>query len=467
MKLIQYPTFQSQPLEGIMPPIPLREFRGLNTFDPYSIEDSYLTEMKNMTNNDYPALSTRPGYTVIGANGSRVLGMGVWRGRELHVVFSDGTWRRWNGSSWATLASGLNTSAEWTFTNFDGNLGGVNLIGCNGVDTMRRYNGSTVSVLSGAPSNGKYITTYQNRLWCAVGNELWSSALDQPQNWNQFAGNQQDSYRRQMESTRGEDINMLSGSLSKLTIGMPGSLHELYGGIPADFNVRLITEDMGLSNNKSALTQEGFMRFMHRTGIYEYGGGTLPTRRFSEIIDKRLSNIGPDTVAGTDGRKLYFNIQPEQMMVYDPRSGVESWCEWNGIRAVQFAQMDNRLYVGDSSGRVLLIGGTTDAGSAIPWSATTKPFNGGSLAQKMRWYKMWVVVELTGSMEIHMSPSVTGDSDWTLVQSISGSPGQKVQRVIIPVRQFTLNNWVRVRFSGSGYVRIHEFTRQIRQLPLY
>lgn len=80
---------------------------------------------------------------------------------------------------------------------------------------------------------------------------------------------------------------------------------------------------------------------------------------------------------------------------------------------------------------------------------------------------MWAVVELTGSMQIHMSRSVSGDSDWELVQTIAAASTPKVQRVIIPVRQFTLDNWVRIRFSGNGHVRIHEFTRQIRQLPLY
>lgn len=423
--------------------------------------------MKNMTLDDYPAISMRPGYRVLGSYGSKVLGMGVWRGRELHAVFNDGTWRRLNGTVWTTLVSGLNTTAEWTFTNFDGNLGGVNLIGSNGIDSMRKYNGSNVSLLSGAPSNGKYITTYQNRLWCAVGNELWASALDQPENWNQFVGNQQDSYRRQMESTRGEDINMLSGSLTKLTIGMPGSLHELYGGMPADFNTRLITEDMGLSNNKSAMTQEGFMRFIHPTGIYEYGGGTLPTKSFSDRIGKRLNDIGIDPVAGTDGRKLFFNIHSDQMLVYDPRSGIESWCEWRGINAVQFAEMNSQLYIGDSSGQVLQLTGTEDNGTPITWSATTKPFNNGSISKKMRWYKLWVVVELRGIMQIHLSRSVSGDEDWTLVQNIVGSSKTEVQRIIIPVRQFARENWIRVRFSGTGYVRLHEFTRQTRQLPLY
>lgn len=466
MKPVQYSAPNYQQLPGLMQPIPIREFKGVNSFDSLSIQDTFFTDMQNMTSDDYPAVSTRPGYSILGTYGTKVLGMGVWKDRELHVVFNDGTWRRWNGSSWSTMMSGLNTSADWTFTNFQGNLSDVNLIACNGIDPMKKYDGSSVSNLSGAPSNGKYITTYQNRIWCAVDNELWSCAMDQPTVWDKFTGNKDDSYRRQMESSRGEQINMLTGSLTKLTIGMPNSLHELYGSLPEDFMTKLITEDMGLANNKSAITQEGFMRFMHSTGIYEYGGGVLPSKTFSDIIGKFLAGISTESVAGSDGGKMYFNVATDRMLVYDPRPGIQAWSIWRGIKATQFVDMQNKLYIGDAQGRVLRLEGTTDGGNSISWSATTKPFNGASAAQKMRWYKLWVVVELTGSMDIYLSPSITGE-DWKLVQSISGSSSPLVRRVIIPVSSFARENWIRVKFSGTGWARIHEITRQTRQLPLY
>lgn len=465
MRPIQYTTPKYQPLPGILPPIPIREWRGVSTYDALSLDDGYFTDMQNMTTDDYPAVSTRSGYSVIGQAGSKVLGLGVWKDRELHVVFNDGTWRRWNGGEWSQLASGLNTSADWSFTSFQGNLDDINLIGSNGIDPIKRYDGSSVQNLSGAPSEGNYITTYQNRLWCAVGKELHACALDRPTEWQKFQGLEDDSYGKDMESTRGEDINMLTGSLTKLTIGMANSLHELYGGLPSDFNTRLITEDTGLINNKAAITQEGFMRFMHRNGIYEYGGGVLPNKGFSDVIGKLVSGITPESVAGSDGTKLYFQL-PDRMLVFDPRPGVQAWSMWKGVQATQFVMMQNQLYVGDAQGRVLRLGGSNDGGNAITWSATTKPFNNGSIAQKQRWYKLWIVVELTGSMDVHLSPSVTGD-DWVHVQSISGGSSPQVRRVIIPVGKFALENWIRVRFSGTGWARIHEFTRQTRQLPLY
>ncbi|MDK8193776.1 hypothetical protein QP794_27210 [Paenibacillus sp. UMB7766-LJ446] len=465
MRPVQYKPSQNQPLEGMMQPIPIREFRGLNTFDPYSIEDVYFTEMQNLTTDDYPAISTRPGYTSIGTFGTRVLGMGVWRGRELHAVFNDGTWRRWSGSAWTTLASGLNTSAEWSFTNFDGNLDGVNLIGCNGVDSMRRYNGSSVSVLSGAPTNGKYITTYQNRLWCAVGNELWSSALDQPQNWNTFAGNQQDSYRKTIESSHGEDINMLSGSLYRLTIGMPSSIHLLMGGQPSDFNSRVVTDDEGVANNNAVTAREGSLSFMHKSGIYEYSAAALPDKGFSELVRTFYNNIIITSAAGSDGKRSFFSTAAGETLVYDPRIGV--WSRWMLPAPTCFASIDQDLYIGTASGQVLRLGGMVDSSNPITWKAVTKPFTNGSIAQKQRWLKMWIVAEMaTGStLNISLSSQASGES-WDLVSSITAS-SSVAQRIIIPVRKFALENTVRIKLEGTGWIRLHEITRQVRQLPLY
>lgn len=467
MKLIQYPRTQAEPIPGMLPPVTVREFRGVSTYDPFSIPDSFFTEISSLTSDDFPALSVRPGYTVLGNAGTKVLGMGAWKDTQLHVIFNDGTWQRWDGSTWATLTTGLNTSADWTFTNFQGNLSDFNLIASNGVDPIKRFDGSTVQNLTGAPAGGNFICTYQNRLWCAVGKELHGSELDNPESWSDFSGEGDDSFGKDMENNKGGDINMLTPSLTKLTIGLePGVLWEMYGALPSDFNFRSVTDDEGPVNNKSVATQEGIMRFIHKTGIYNYSGGTLPSKSFSDIVSGLQSGVDVSSVAGSDGTKLYFKIG-SSILVYDPRPGVDAWTVWNDIPATQFIIFQNQLYIGDALGRVLKLGGLSDAGSAINWHAITKPFNNSAMSQRQRWYKLFVVAELAAgsALNVSLSPSVSGN-DWTLVSSMTGT-GAKVQRALIPVSQFALENWIRVKIEGSGWVRLHEITRQSRQLPLY
>jgi hypothetical protein len=371
-------------------------------------------------------------------------------------VFNDGTWRRWTGSTWLTLKSGLSTTAEWSFTNFQGNLPGINLIGANGVDGLHRYDGSTVQAFGDAPQGIKYITTYQNRLWGAVGKEILACALDQPDQWNLFNGTEEESYGKEMESTRGENVNGLSGSLTKLTISMPNSLHELYGSVPSDFATRLVTEDEGVSNHKSMTTLLGIMRFIHRNGIFEYAGGVLPSNEFSQIVGPYAQQVDSQTVAGSDGKKLYFGIGGE-ILVYDPRPGIEAWNVWNGINPLHMVQLKNELY----------IGGTVDGIDPIQWHAVSKPFNNGSMAQRQRWYKMWIIVDLApGSiLNVYLSPSASGE-DWTLIKTVSGGNLQS-QRVMIPVKDFAMEHWIRMKLAGTGWARIHEITRQQRALPMY
>lgn len=464
---IQYQVTQPQELGGISVAT-VRDFRGVNSFDPLSIADSFWTDMSNLTTDDYPAASVRPGYTVLGnAIGTKVLGMGIWKDAELHVVFNDGSWRKWTGAAWTTLASGLNTAAMWSFTNFQGSLTDINLIAANGIDPVKRYDGATVQNLTGAPSGGNYITTYQNRLWCAVGKELHSCALDRPTDWTDFSGTEEDSYVKDIESSRGENINMLSGSLTKLTIGMPNAIRELYGGVPSDFADRLITEDAGFASNQAAVTHDGIMRLLHRTGIYEYAGGAIPSKDFSETISDYPFTVNADSAAGSDGTKIYFKVS-NAILAYDPRSGVNAWSIWQGIDASFFTVMQGMMYVGDSVGRVLRLGGLTDAGAPITWFAITKAFSSSTIAQMMRWLKLWFAVEMAegSTLNVSLSPSVTGN-DWTLVKSIVGDGSMGVQRVLVPVDEITLAKYVRIKIDGTGWIRLHDHTRKQRALPLY
>ncbi|MEK8128352.1 hypothetical protein WMW72_10600 [Paenibacillus filicis] len=468
-KPIQYPVSPPRgDYPGIMPPQSVRIFKGLNTFDPLSIDDSFFTDMSNMTLDEYPTLTAGPGYSVLGTPVAKVLGLGTWKDAELHAVFADGTWRKWNGSAWTTLASGLNTTAEWTFTNFEGNLNAINLIGSNGVDPIKRYDGSTVQNLSGAPTGGNYITTYQNRLWCAVGKEVHACALDRPTEWTTFGGTDEDSYVKDIETSRGENVSFLSGSLSKLTIGTPNSLQELYGGIPKDFNVQIVSESEGFPSNKSAVTADGVMRFINRSGIYSYGGASLPDSDFSDVIKKFITGVDASCVAGSDGTRLYFRIG-SRVLIYDTRSEVRSWVAWTGVNVTRFTIFQGELYAGDEAGRVIKLGGTTAGGAPISWRAVTKPFTNNTIAQKQRWLKLWTYWEFAAgsTLNVYLSKSISGDADWELVQTITGTGEPTMQRIIVPVNKYTLEHHIRIKFEGTGWARMHEYMRQIRQLSIH
>jgi hypothetical protein len=468
VNVIRYPQANYQPLPGIQQAITVREWKGLSSFDPLSIADNLFTSISNFVLDEYPVIATRRGYSVLGsAISTSVLGLGVWKNQQLHAVFGDGTWRVFNNNTWQTLASGLNTSARWSFTNFQGNWSDIHLVAANGVDPIKHYDGTTVADLTGAPAKGNYITTYQNRLWCAVGKEIKSCALDQPEKWELYNGDDEDSYGKEMESMAGETVNMLSGSLTKLTIGMPNSLHEMYGGVPSDFTTKMVADRIGVRNNQSVITQDGVIYFANLNGVYQYTGGILPDKSFSEVVKGFINGVSSTSCAGTDGKTLFFATHQNSILNYDPR--IQAWTMLTDIDPLCFALMGENLYVGDSKGRVLqLFGAAKDGTQDVKWSLVTKPFNNSSIAQKLRMYKLWAVVDLlsTSNLKIYLSPSINGN-DWVQVGEITPASDLIKHRVIIPTAKMANENYIRIKFEGTGYFKLHELTRQQRELPLY
>ncbi|WP_438447411.1 hypothetical protein [Gorillibacterium sp. sgz5001074] len=400
----------------------------------------------------------------------------------MHVVFNDGTWRRLNGDgTWTTLVSGLSTTAEWSFTNFQGNLADINLIGSNGVDRIKRYDGASVVDLADSPVGGNYITSYQNRLWCIVGTELRASTLDNPTEWSVFATpttNQTKGYGKDLESPTGEKANALIGGLSKLTIGFPSSIVELFGNLPSDFMTKPASYDVGVMNNKAALTIEGIMHFYNRKGLYQYAGGTDPASDFSEVIQYHsdVANTAARALScvGSDGKMFYASIPsagaaaPDTILAYDLRREVSAWYVWKDIKAACFVRMGNSFYIGDAQGRVLKMGGITDNGIPISWHWISKAFSASSLSQVLLWLSLWVTVDLPvgSTMNVFLSKSVSGDADWEPAGSVTGT-GLMNQPIYIPPDKAANAKYIRLKLEGTGPMAIHEIAREEEEMPIY
>lgn len=453
-----------------------REFKGENRLDSFSIGDEFATETKNMTAMDYPALSVRPGYSVLGTYGTKVLGLGAWKDTELHAVFNDGTWRKYSSGAWTTIRSGLSTTAECYFANFQGAFTDINLIMTNGIVALRYSGGTTVQTLLNVPAGANFVTTFQNRLWVAFGREIRSSDLDNAEAWTPDPQDDSKAFGKDLESPYGETINGLYGELSKMTITFPKTLKKLLGSLPSDFNDQPISQTMGIMNNKSAVTIDGVMHLYSAQGFYTYSGGVAPEKSFSLPVQYYADNANTTarsmSAVGTDGQNLYFSLPmdssttPDTILEYDRKA--RAWNAWKDIKATHFLQMGNDFYIGDSQGRVLKLGGTTDGGTAISWHIVSKPFTGGSMSQVIRWLRMWVTVSLPvgSTMTVWLSKSDSGDSDWTEIGTITAA--SNIQQRSIPVSSMKVPNAkvIRYKISGTGPATIHEVSWEQDQMPL-
>lgn len=451
-----------QELPGLLAPITIREFRGVSTLDPLSINDNIATKIKNM--NGYPFLETRKGFSALGAAiGSKMIGLGTWKDTELHAIFSDGTWRKWTGSAWSdALMSNLNTSQDWHFTNFKGDFSDINLIASNG-SMVYRYDGSTVQALSGPPSGIKYIEQFADRLFGAKDSTLHFSGWRKATDWSSATGDATASGWIEVETPDGESIVAVKPGIGHVTVFKPNSIHELFGYSPEDYAMQPVTLEIGAVNNKSIVNLGGTLYFIHTTGIYQYQGGTAPSSAFSLPVQKYIDNMDKsrtrEICAATDGLKLYFYIQGK-MLVYDLL--YDLWTVYEDVSPNVMTGWNNELYIG--SERVYKVAGNSNG---VNWEWISKPYGAGSLAQKVRWYRMYIVADVPSgsSFNVHLSKTIDGN-DWTLAQSVTGAANIQSARILIPVTTVADANWVRVRISGTGYVKIHEFTRQSREMPI-
>lgn len=458
-----------------LPTISIREFRGINKLDQFSIAESYAADMKNLTSDKYPAFTTRPGFSMLGtAFPAAVKGLGVWKNSELHTV-ANGSWQKYSGGAWSSLASGLSTSAEWSFSNFDGSFADINLIGANGVDPIKTYDGTTVSNLTGAPAGGNYVINYMNRLFCAVGNLVQASELNIATNWTTIAGNDTDPYTISVDTTDGETVNALKPGIGHVTIFKPNSMHELFGSDPSNVRIEPITFEVGAINNKSVVTLNSTMYIMHRTGIYRYSGGMRPTRDFSAPIQWYMDNMNASgrssCSAGTDGQKLYFSIPMDSatvdtVLVYDP--AFDAWSVWKGFSALQMVQTASTFHMGMNDGRVIQLGGTTDAGTPIAWERISKPYSAAQMTRKIRWTRLWLVADVPAgsSLNVYVSPSSNGTNDWVGAGSIAPVTGVQSARIVFSPAQLAQSNYLRVKFAGTGPVTVYEFDRDEIDFPI-
>lgn len=455
-------------IQGIQSPEIIRQFGGFSSGDAFSLNDNVMVKNKNISSKGVPAAKVRSGFIKLGTLVAPVMGIALHKENQLNVI-SGGVWKRWNGSSWNDIASGLSNSAKWNFTNFKGNFSDVALIASNGVDAVKVYDGTTLTNLENAPTGLNFVTSHENRLYGAVKNELHYSALRKPTDWNTV----DQSGQIVIENKGGEDISCVVGGTGKIVVFLPHSMHELYGTGPINFRLQVITEEIGCVCHQSAVMVGGILFFLSHDGIYRYAGGAVPKRDFSlkvqEIVNRINKNAWSAVAAGTDGERYYISLpldnatEPNITLEYDPAYDI--WNVWDvGYVPTVYGRNQGKMCIGVRENALLQMGGANDGGSPIPYMLETKPFSYGSLAAHARLYRLWIVADVPfgASMNVYISNKERGDTDWSLVKTINADTAIVATPILIPVDKSFYSNWVRIKIEGQGQVVIHEIARQSR-----
>jgi hypothetical protein len=435
-------------------------FEGINTFLPpgFDIGDGELTYVRNMDCHKSPTvLSVRPGRATYAQAITTPNAAGVRDNQHLHV--QDGTtWKRWDGSAWQNVATGL-TSASGKIFDFKTADKTLTVL-LNGTD-KRYWDGTTVTNMPSAPAS-KLCVGHRYRLYFADVNAIKASELSDlltyPANCI-------------LPVTKAKGpLVAIESFLDHVIVFSEESYHRLYGIEPYDWE--FVDGDIGCIADRSIVKANGFLWWLGPVGTaYQYGGGT-PKKISDKIANEYLKNINYAykhlCCAGTIGNSIFWSIPHGSSTVnnlileyrfdFDPGR----WYIHTGS-IVQFVRISNNLFGVAADGTIYnMASGTDDAGTAIASSAITKPFHDMSITAKKTVKQLYLVVSLpSGStLAIKGSKSETGD-DFTTIKALTAQAALQDQQILIPTNTLQLANWYRLKFEGTGPYDIYYLYKEV------
>jgi hypothetical protein len=434
-------------------------FEGLNTYlaPGFDIKDGELTYVRNMDCHKSPlVLSTRPGKVQYGTAITTPNALGVRDNAYLHAL--DGTmWKRWDGSAWQNVQTGL-TNASGKIFDFKAAASVLTVL-INGTD-KRYWNGSSVTNMTNAPAS-KLCVPHQYRLYFATDNAIQASDLS---DLNTYPNN------CIMPITAATGPLLAINRFGDHVIAWAeNSMHKLFGIEPYDWTIIDII-GVGCISDRSVIEHLNYLWWLGPKGTaYKYGGGR-PQLISDRITNEYLQSINDAykhlCAAGAIGNSIFWSIphgtSTVNNLILEYRVDLDRWYVHTG-NIVQFAKIGNTLYGLANDGKIYnMQSGTTDAGTAIAFSAITKPFHDMAIHAKKTVKQMYLVVNLPSGSTLTISGSKSeAGSDFTTIKTISAASSLQDLQILIPTNILQLANWYRLKFEGTGPCDIYYLYKEV------
>lgn len=236
-----------------------------------------------------------------------------------------------------------------------------------------------------------------------------------------------------------------------------------------EYAIRRVPGDFGTTSGASVQVVQGRLVWFNRRGVYIYAGGGLPeliSRRVQGWIDA-ISDVA-EVAGGVDqyGRyNLYIGdvayddtAYTDVVLVYDPL--VDAWHVENGKPFKCFGLIRSgggfSAYAGDpDNDKVYLLGGNSNAGSAIGMEWRTPWLDMGDPERIKNLYKFHLVYKPTGNAEyLTVQYRLDGASGWSNIEgttnnvSLSGSEVLKFVELDMPAN--TQGRFIQFRITHSS-----------------
>ena len=264
-----------------------------NIYPPENIQDDEVQDMYNMCLDNYPAVRTRIGRTMVknpGLKGERIKYFGVAGVKYLFYI--QGT--QLKDMAGTVIANGI-TGTKFRHVYYaDGNQEYMILYGEGVTPTRHKLPLSAVNTPEIVPlpkdedENDivfEHMCYHKNRMMASKGNMLYFSALQNPMDWTTAEDSRED---------RVENCNQITGLVSfddKLIVFSEKNMHLYYGsnviaGETNSYTCVSLDNNIGCYDQCTIKVHNSYLYWLYGRSVYEYDGSTIRT------IDRAESNNG-------------------------------------------------------------------------------------------------------------------------------------------------------------------------------
>lgn len=466
MALWQSPDIKEQPAGG---------FRSLHeNVAPGDRPLGLLSAVSNMVIYTAPALSTRPGLTVLGASlGARINGIHAYRNlagttEQLLVHAGTGLYRWDTGTSaWALVNNTLPDSPST-----GENINDLYVLFTGGAPW--KWNGTTLTTLGGTPPQGKYCAASHEQAFVSgiSGREgdLDFCDVADPETWAPSPTNDAGSISVSSEPITWVDHDDIQ---DKVIIWTAKSLFILSGpetpNRPGLWSVRTVAPH-GTKNGRTVQNLSEMWIWLtdsaEEKGFAFWAGGAVEVQH--DTIEKSLALIDWSKIAQAcafiDERGRYV-CQAHRAgggtlwFIWDREHG---WMTGTGtdIRASgRFSfSGDDQFLSGDASGQVYSNQGTNDGGTAISFAAEIGPSVLGDAFRKKQLLDVRLAVSMAAGATLSAVVSTSETGAYGTAKNVSASTDLSQIQIPMPIiaSEALRSGVFRLKLSGTGVVTIHD-----------
>lgn len=165
----------------------------------------------------------------------------------------------------------------------------------DGVNNPAKYDGTTYTVLSNAPTGAQWVTEHRNHLWFAKGKELTFSAPFDDTNYSAADG--------AGVINVGSDITGLGSWRGDLYVFSKDRIQKVTGRSKIDFALEPVTDKLGCIDGHTIQEVGGDLVFLGPDGVRTVAGtariGDVELGSLTERIKPLVSNLGPTYQSGS------------------------------------------------------------------------------------------------------------------------------------------------------------------------